>query len=145
MKKILLSLVLLSPTAAFTQPYAIDWVKSSGGGGKSSGGIFQVSGTIGQHDAADTITGGNYSVTGGFWSLVSIIQSAGAPMLTITHFGNTVKVSWPYPSSGWTLEQTPDLKSAGWSTSGGVSNDGTNNSITLISPTGNKFFRLSHP
>lgn len=145
MKKILFSLLLLTPATAFTQPYAIDWFKVSGGGGTSTGGVFQVSGTVGQHDAANTISGGNYSVTGGFWSLVSVIQSVGAPTLTITHVGNTVKVSWPYPSSGWTLEQTADLKSASWSNSGGVSNDGSNNSITLISPTGNLFFRLSHP
>jgi hypothetical protein len=145
MKNLFLAWAVLIPSASFAQQSTIDWHKIAGGGGQSAGGPFQVSGTIGQPDAGATITGGNYSVTGGFWSLVSVVQSAGAPMLTITHFGNTVKVSWPYPSSGWTLEQTPDLKSAGWSTSGGVSNDGTNNSITLISPAGNMFFRLSHP
>jgi hypothetical protein len=29
--------------------------------------------------------------------------------------------------------------------SGGVSNDGVNNFITITSPTGNLFFRLQHP
>ena len=71
--------------------------------------------------------------------------TARAPTLTITHSGNSVKVLWPYPSTGWTLQQNPDLTTANWSTSGGVSNDGTNNFITIPLPAGNLFFRLSHP
>jgi len=92
------------------------------------------------------MTGGGYSVTGGFWSLISVVQTAGAPTLTITHNGNTVKVLWPYPSSGWTLQQNSNLAvPGGWTTSGGVSNDGVNNFITITSPVGNLFFRLANP
>lgn len=39
----------------------------AGGGGTSSGGIFVVDGTVGQPAAGTTSTGGNFSVTGGFW------------------------------------------------------------------------------
>ena len=127
------------------QPYSINWYKVSGGGGTSSGGGYSVSGTIGQHDASGVMSGGNYSVTGGFWSLISVLQTVGAPTLTITYSGNSVKVLWPYPSTDWTLQQNPNLTTASWSTSGGISNDGTNNSITILSPSGNLFFRLSHP
>src|SRR5947208_3663024 len=134
MKIFLLSLALLVPALGFTQQTTIDWHKIAGGGGQSTGATFQVTGTIGQPDAGDAMTNGNYSVTGGFWSLISIVQTVGAPPLSISHSGNNVKVSWPYPSTGWTLEQTPDLKSITWTPSGGISNDGTNNSITLTSP-----------
>src|ERR1035441_5035016 len=51
------------------QQYTVDWYKVSGGGGTSTGGVFSVSGTIGQPDASSVLTGGNYSVTGGFSSL----------------------------------------------------------------------------
>ena len=33
--------------------------------------------------------------------------TVGAPTLTITQSGDSVKVSWPYPSVGWTLQQSP--------------------------------------
>ena len=131
---------------AWGQSYSIDWFKISGGGGTSIGGIYSVSGTIGQPDASGALSGGNYSLTGGFWSLISVVQTLGAPPLTITHSGNSVTVSWPYPSTGWTLQQNPNLAvPGGWTASGGISNDGVNNYITINSPTGNLFFRLSKP
>lgn len=145
MKKSLLFLGLLIPTISIAQNYSIDWYEIAGGGGTSTGATYQVTGTIGQPDASGAMTGGSYSLTGGFWSLISVVQTAGAPTSTITHSGNTVKFSWPYPSTGWTLQQNPDLTTANWTASGGISNDGTNNFITIISPTGNLFFRLSHP
>jgi hypothetical protein len=128
------------------QNYSIGWHKISGGGGTSTNGQYSVSGTIGQPDAGGAMSGGSYSLTGGFWSLVSAVQTPGAPALTITHTGNTVKISWPYPSTGWTLQQNNNLAlSANWSSSGGVSNDGMNNFITIAPPAGNLFFRLQHP
>ena len=139
---LLVSAVCLS---ALAQQYSIDWFKISGGGGTSTNGQYAVTGTIGQPDAGGAMTGGNYSLTGGFWSLIGVVQTAGAPALTITHAGNTVKVLWPYPSTGWTLEQNPNLTTGSWTPRGGISNDGVNNSITITSPTGNLFFRLSKP
>ena len=127
------------------QSYSIDWYKIAGGGGASAGGTYAVSGTIGQPDAGVAMNGGVYSLTGGFWSLISVVQTAGAPTLSITRSGNTVTISWPYPSTGWTLHQNSDLTTANWSPSGGIANDGTNNFITLTSPTGKLFFRLSNP
>jgi hypothetical protein len=84
-------------------------------------------------------------VTGGFWSLISVVQTLGSPTLTVIHSGNSVKISWPYPSTGFVLQQNSNLSTANWSTSGGISNDGTNNFITITSPSGNLFFRLTHP
>jgi hypothetical protein len=144
MKTSILLLGLLLPTIGFPQNYSIDWYKVAGGGGTSTGGTYQVSGTIGQPDASGAMSGGNYSMTGGFWSLISVVQTVGAPTLTITHVGNSVKVSWPYPSTGWTLQQNSDLTTANWSTSGGISNDGTSNFITITPPTGKFFFRLKN-
>ena len=75
--------ILLATSVARAQTYSIDWYKVSGGGGSSTGGVYSVSGTIGQHDAGGPMTGGNYCVTGGFWSLYAV-QTPGAPFLTIT-------------------------------------------------------------
>ena len=133
-------------TAAQAQSYSIDWYKIAGGGGTSTGATYQITGTIGQPDASGAMSGGSYSLTGGFWSLISVVQTPGASTLTITHSGNSVTVSWPYPSTGWTLQQNPNLAvPGGWTASGSISNDGVNNFITITSPAGNLFFRLQHP
>src|ERR1700744_3627859 len=89
-------------TPAFAQSYSIDWYKVSGGGGTSTNGQYSIVGTIGQHDAGAAMSGGNYSLTGGFWSLISVVQTPGAPTLTIQMINpTTIKVLWPYPSTGW--------------------------------------------
>ena len=91
-----LSVLLLAlQGSAFAQTYSIDWYKIAGGGDTSAGGTYTVSGTVGQHDAGGPMTGGNYSLTGGFWSLISVVQTAGLPNLTIAHTGNNVVVAWP--------------------------------------------------
>ena len=125
------------------QNYSIDWHKVSGGGGTSAGGSYVLSGTTGQHDAGGSMTGGNYSITGGFWALYAV-QSPGAPMLTIQWINaTTVKVSWPSPSTGFVLQQNNDLNTANWSNyPGTVSDDGTTKSVTISPPSGILFFRL---
>jgi hypothetical protein len=126
------------------QNYSIDWHKIAGGGGTSTGSVYAVSGTIGQPDASTPLTGGNYSLTGGFWSLIAVVQTTGAPTLTITRSGNSVIVSWPSPSTGWALQKCGDLAAGGWGPSGyTVSDDGTNCRVTVSPPTGNLFFRLA--
>ncbi len=46
--------------------YELSWSTIDGGGGRSSGGDFTLTGTIGQPDAAYS-SGGNYELLGGFW------------------------------------------------------------------------------
>jgi hypothetical protein len=138
MKKFILILLLLIPAIGFAQQYSIDWYKISGGGGTSTGGVYSVSGTIGQHDASSAMTGGNYSLTGGFWSLFAV-QTPGAPLLTITYSGNQAIVSWPSSVTGWTLQTNSNLATGIWGNyAGAVVNNRATNSPT----TGNLFFRL---
>ena len=140
------TLLVLASTAS-AQTYSIDWFTVDGGGGTTTGGMYAVSGTIGQPDASGAMTGSNYSLTGGFWALISVVQTPGAPLLTITLNPqlSTINVSWPSPSTGWTLQQNSDLTTTSWSTSSGISDNGTIKSITITSPAGNLFFRLSYP
>jgi hypothetical protein len=127
------------------QSYSINWYKVAGGGGTSTGGTYQVSGTIGQPDASGAMTGGNYSLTGGFWALISVVQTPGAPTLYISRSGSTVTVFWQ-DVSGWTLQQNNNLTvPAGWSASSGVTTSSGTNYLNLTSPAGNLFFRLENP
>ena len=134
-------LVCAGSLGALAQSYSIDWYKISGGGGTSTNGAYSLTGTIGQPDAGMAMSGGNYSVTGGFWSLISVVQTAGAPMLYVSHSGNTVTVYWQNVS-GWTLQQSGTLTSPTWSPSSNVTTSNGTNSVTITSPTGNLFFQL---
>ena len=60
-------LVLLTVMPASAQ-FSIDWSTIDGGGGVSSGGPFELSGTIGQYDAGAAMSGADFSLTGGYWS-----------------------------------------------------------------------------
>jgi hypothetical protein len=147
MKKIILAAITFSllVCAALAQSYSINWYKVAGGGGISTNGNYAISGTIGQHDAGGPMTGGNYSLTGGFWAFISLLQTAGAPTLYISHSGSTVTVYWQ-DVSGWSLQQTSSIKppvtwtlNTSWTTTGGT------NYLSLPSPTGTMFFRLEGP
>ena len=141
---LLLSIAGLQSTVS-AQNYSIDWYKIAGGGGTSTGGTYQVSGTIGQPDASGAMTGGNYSLTGGFWALISVVQTTGAPTLYMSHSGNTVTVYWQN-ASGWTLHQNNNLATpAGWSLNSSWTTSNGTNYLNVVGPTGNLFYRLQNP
>jgi phosphotransferase system glucose/maltose/N-acetylglucosamine-specific IIC component len=123
------------------QSYNISWYKVAGGGGVSTNATYQLSGTIGQPDASTQMTGGNYSVTGGFWALYAV-QTPGAPLLTITYANNKAVVSWPSTVTGWMLQTNSNLQNANW-----VNYTGTvvNNTVTNSPAQGNLYFRLVNP
>lgn len=132
---------------ALGQSYAIDWFSVDGGGGASTGGVYAVSGTLGQPDAGPAMTGGNYTLTGGFWSLLAVVQTPGAPVLSIFRTStNTALVSWPFPSTDFRLMQNTDLSTANWSSpSETVSSNGTNKFIIVNPLVGKRFYRLVTP
>jgi hypothetical protein len=132
-------------TCAHAQ-YSIPWHTIDGGGGTSTGGVYSVSGTVGQPDAG-TMSGGSYSLAGGFWGIISAVETPGSPLITIRFTQtNTVVVSWPSPSTGFALQQNSDLKTAIWNTPPeNVTDNGTNKFIIVTPPAGNRFYRLSKP
>lgn len=136
--------LFLAALSVSAQSYAINWHKIAGGGGTSSGGQYSVSGTIGQPDASSAMTGGNYSLTGGFWSLVGVAQTPGAPTLYISHSGNTVTIYWQNVS-GWTLHQNSNLKSSLWMLNTAWTTSNGTNYLQLTKPGGNLFFHLTNP
>ena len=132
--------------SASAQSYSIDWYKIAGGGGTSTNGQYTLSGTIGQHDAGGPMTGGNYSLTGGFWSLLSVVQTIGSPTIRIFLTStNTAVVAWPLSSTGFNLEQNTDLKTGGWTSAGSPFTVGSENQVIVTPPPGRLFFRLNHP
>jgi hypothetical protein len=58
---------LAVPSRAQSQ-FSLTWYTIDGGGGASSGGGSTLTGTVGQPDAGPAMTGGTFSLAGGFWS-----------------------------------------------------------------------------
>jgi|ERR1022692_1102587 hypothetical protein len=139
-------LLALENRSLYAQSYSIDWYKASGGGGTSTGGVYSISGTIGQHDAGGPMTGGNYSLTGGFWALYAV-QTPGAPVLSIKLTAtNTAMVYWPSPSAGYNLQVNTNLIATNWVTPAeSVTDNGTIKFIIVNPPRGNRFYRLKNP
>jgi hypothetical protein len=145
---VLVALFVVVVSVIHAQQYSINWSKVAGGGGTSAGGAYQVSGTIGQHDAGGPMTSGNYSLTGGFWSVITVVQTPGAPRLTISFNSPlpTVTVSWPSSATNYVLQQNSNLNTANWINTGLlITTNGATESVTISQPAGNLFFRLNSP
>lgn len=63
---LILALFLLAGTAHADGRYQLLWYAVGGGGGQSAGGDYGLSGSIGQ-PATSAMSGGDYSLEGGFW------------------------------------------------------------------------------
>jgi hypothetical protein len=140
------AILAASALAVRGQSYSIDWSTVDGGGGTSTGGVYSVSGTIGQPDAG-TMSGGNYSLAGGFWGVIAAVQTPGAPLLSVWRTPtNTVVVSWPSPSTGFLLRQNTNLNTTNWVAPPEMVNDnGTEKFIIVNPPSGSRFYRLQKP
>ena len=142
-----MALALVATQSLPAQDYSLDWSTVDGGGGTSTGGVYSVSGTIGQPDAG-AMSGGNFTLDGGFWSLIAAVQTPGAPLLSILRTTtNTVAVFWPSPSTGWDLQQnTNSVSSLNWSNvTSGIQDDGTTKTLLVNPPAGTRFYRLNKP
>ncbi|EEF62874.1 hypothetical protein [Pedosphaera parvula] len=127
---------------ASAQSYNMDWFTVDGGGGTSSGGAFSINGTVGQPDAG-VLSGGGYTVEGGYWSGVSIIQNTNAPILNIRLAGSNAILSWPVGISGFSLEETGAPDSGLWSpTSQAVLDTDTTHTVTVPAVNIIKCYRL---
>jgi hypothetical protein len=136
-------------STAHAQQYSIDWSTIEGGGGTSTGGVYTVTGTIGQPDAG-TMSGGTYTLSGGFWGVIAVVQTPGAPLLSIALNPqlSTITVCWPLPADGWVLESTNALPkvAAPWpQIAPPYQTNGANLQFIELTPSGNRFYRLHKP
>ncbi len=140
---VLLSLCVAAAATQAQTNFSIDRSVVAGGGGTSTGGAYHVSGTIGQHDAHNSMTNGPFSLTGGYWSVFAV-QMPGAPQLQIRPVNNTtIAVWWPSPSTGFQLEESKSVRSTNWtSVTITPSDDGTNKTVVIQPDRGAHFYRL---
>jgi uncharacterized repeat protein (TIGR03803 family) len=106
-------------------------------GGNDGGNPFDgliVSGNI----LYGTAVQGGINNNGTVFSL-SLVPVSAPPQLTIARSGGSVIISWPYPSTGWTLQTNNSLSTGTW---GNYLGTVVNNTVTNAPPAGNVFFRL---
>ena len=124
------------------QSFSVDWYKVSGGGGISTGGTYQVSGTIGQHDARGPMSGGAYSLTSGFWAFIQVVQTPGSPVLKIVPAGpGQATISWTPNTPGFVLQETTSISPTNWVNSP----SGRTNAVTVPASAPARFYRLAKP
>jgi hypothetical protein len=121
--------------------YSVDWSTMDGGGGTSTGGIYSLSGTVGQPDAG-ILSGRNFTLAGGFWGIIAV-QMPGAPFLSIRSAdGNGVLVCWPYPSDGFGLQWSTNLNATSWLAATNVPVQVGNEWQILVAPPGMRSFQF---
>jgi len=147
MKKMIFTLATFSLVilATHAQSFSIDWHKIAGAGA-SSNAQYTVTGTAGQHDAGVAMSGGTFSITGGFGSIFAV-QTPGAPLLSIRLTStDTVMVFWPSASSNFVLQQNDNLSTTNWVAPPEMTSDDTTNKFIIVTPlVGNRFYRLAKP
>jgi endonuclease G len=90
------------------------------------------------------IAAGGISTTSNHFTVNSV--PVPQPTLTIAISGGSVVLSWPTNAVGYNLQQTAALNPAIWTNYiGSVTTNGTNKTVTLTTPSGSMFFRLSNP
>ena len=141
---------LFLPGALHAQDFTLDWFAVAAGGGESSGGDFELSATIGEPAAGD-MAGVDFAISGGFWSIVTVVETPAAISLNVRLSDGYVIISWlESESAGFALEETAALAIATGDTfwtkvtvtpeaSGGTK------SVRLSLTAGNHFYRLHKP
>jgi hypothetical protein len=129
-------IVALAGGAAQAQNYSVDWFSLDGGGGISTGGVYSVTGTIGQPDAG-VMSGANFTLAGGFWGM--LIQTPGAPRLHIVHNPKrSVTIWWSPATAVFVLQSTDGLWPASWA----PAPTGNTNSVTMPLSGMSRYYRL---
>ena len=126
----------------------VAWQTTDGGGGTSTGGAFALEGTIGQPDGGEAMQGGAYEVQGGFWALVELVQTEGAPRLRIADISSVaVTLAWPVAGAeGYQLQRASRLAEPDWTpVSGTPSVVGDEYQLTTGPVVVKHYYRLQKP
>ena len=150
-RRILLIALLLLPWTGLTQSdFVIDWFGIASGGGNSGGGDFELAATVGQPAVGDLL-GGDFNLTGGFWSIATIVETPVAISVSVSLSAGRAIISWPESGSeGFDLEEAGALAATPigtvWTRVNATAelNNGVK-SVRVPLTGGNRFYRLHKP
>jgi hypothetical protein len=145
---IFLGWLVLTPVLLRAQNYGVDWSTITGGGGTSTGGVYTLTSTISQ-PTTTRVNSSDFTIDGGFWSIVAAIQEPGAPLLSIRLTEtNTLVVSWSMTWPGFALLENRDLNPKNWAQVTtppivvATSKTTVEKHVVVPTPTGKRFYRL---
>lgn len=79
-------------------------------------------------------------------TLVANFTPIPVPMNLASSSRTNLSFTWNPAATGWVLQESPDMSQGSWTSSPqAVTTNGSQRSVSLSSPAGNKFFRLYHP
>jgi len=96
---------------------------------------------------SDLYVGGEFTTAGGKLSTyLARAYLLTLPTLSVRRSGTEVMISWPSPSTGFTLQQSTNLTTTNWTVVGTApADDGTTKTVIVNPPTGTRFYRLKSP
>ena len=141
MKRYILAAILAAGFSKAPAQFSIDWYTIDGGGGTSTNQSYAISGTIGQPDASAAMVGGSYSIAGGFWPALSVIQTPDAPVLSLHRAGGNLVLSWSPSPAGFVLQQSTLLSTGTWQNAP----SGPTNPVVVPAGVPYQFYRLHKP
>jgi len=125
------------------QSYSVNWFTIDGGGGDSSAGPYTIRGTVGQPDAG-AMSGSGYFLAGGFWHAFET-GPVSPPLLRIARSRATLVISWPNPSTGFQLQESPGLPGMWGNVSDVPAVVGAEKQVIVPATMGARFYRLRRP
>ncbi len=96
-------LCLLYASAQSGGGYDLSWWTIDGGVTFATGGAFNLGGTVGQPDASNPLTGGFYSLTGGFWFASCLISNGDVDANSCVDDADLLAVLFAFGNSGEVL------------------------------------------
>jgi hypothetical protein len=135
--------VLLGTQSSPGQDFSIDAFSIEALSATSSGEGFILTGSIGEPES-DLMTGGEFSLKGGFWAVVTAVQTPGSPRLSVelTEAGN-VRIAWPEEYENYKLQQSFTLQIGSWTqVTNAPSAINGRLEVQLVPSGGQHFFRL---
>jgi hypothetical protein len=128
--------VTTSNTCAWTAVTNVSWLNiTSGASGTNSGSVsYGVAANLGAARVGTIFIADK---------VFTVNQAAGAPTLTAWRSNSAVKISWPSSFTGFVLQESANMVINTWSNvSQSPVDDGSNETVTITSPSGRKFYRL---
>lgn len=134
---------LLASLSAQAQQFAAPSTVIAAGGGGSAGGNFALVATIGQA-VPGRQTGGNFTLEAGFIPTITVLQTPGAPTLSLNRATGTVILNWAVTSVAFTLESTmtPHVSSSWLAVAGLPTLISGTNYLSVPVATTHQFYRL---
>jgi hypothetical protein len=141
--KTLICLTLTCTAILQAEPYTSDWAAFDAGQSQSQNGVISHVGMFGGW-SGEPLHSADYALQAGPPSMPLLVPTTLAPLLSITHLGQEILLSWPVAAGTFVLEHSPAVEDSSWTpVPGPYQNDGTMQFILIAADQVSSFYRLN--